>query len=285
MISIPFPGSKRYSYKQVKEIVQAGDYEEVFEPFGGSCVLSVNLYNDQLVKRAVVNDYDRFFDLYPEYLDLKDKVVQEGLKRGLRRTTYNKKYGVIQFELDGTRTPAKSDILSDEHKQILQDIISEYVPEKYWRYFAYGSNFTFSARSCSDNLKLQDFIKFDRYLASDKQRNYLKVLEQVQLEHLDWLDFLNKHEESIRNSKSLLILDPPYIGTYQKQYKGQFTEEETIQLINKAVELNCDFIFFNHNQEQVEEWLKGLNYTIQFTGNLRSTANRNRKDVMAYVMR
>ncbi len=285
MLSIPFPGSKRYSYKQVKEIVHAKGYKVVFEPFGGSCLLSVNLLNDKLVNRAVVNDYDRFFDCYEEYLDLKDKVVQEGYKRGLRRTTSSNKYGTVKFELDGSKTPVKSAILSDTDKKTLQDIITEFVPEKFWRYFAYGSNFTFSARSCQKRIKLKDFIKFDRYLASDKQREYLKALRLTEIENLDWYEFITKHKEEIRKPYSLLILDPPYIDTYQKQYKGQFTREETIRLVNTVKDLNCDFIFFNHNQEQVEEWLQGLNYEVQKTGNLRSTANRNRKDVMAYVKR
>ena len=35
----------------------------------------------------------------------------------------------------------------------------------------------------------------------------------------------------------------------------------------------------------MKSWLEGVNYSIQFTGNKTGTANRNRKDTMAYVKR
>ena len=169
MISIPFSGSKRYSYKNVKEIAEQNNYTAVYEPFGGSCVLSVNLYNDKLVERAVANDYDRFFDLYPEYLNLKDKVVEEGYKRGLRRTTSN---GLLtkRIDLNNNFEIIKSPVLNSKDRKILQDIISEYVPEKYWRYFSLGSNFMYSAVSSHEIIKLNDFALFNRYLKTDKQR-------------------------------------------------------------------------------------------------------------------
>lgn len=46
MISIPFSGSKRNRYKEVKQIVQDHGYKKVYEAFGGSAVLSVNLFRE-----------------------------------------------------------------------------------------------------------------------------------------------------------------------------------------------------------------------------------------------
>ena len=284
MISVPFSGSKRFSYKAVRKIAEAGNYDAVYEPFGGSCVLSVDLFNDGLVKKAVTNDYDHFFTLYPEYLDLKDKVVDECYKRGLLRTTSNSKDGVIRFNPDGTKEPVGRKTLSESDKAILRDVISQYVPEKYWKYFVLGNNFTYSAASSTRKTKLNDFCLFNAYLKTDRQRKYLEVLSQIQMEHLDWKDFIKKYESEI-NDKSLLILDPPYVGTNQDQYQGQFSVEETKLLIKTAASLGCDFIFFNHDMDQVEEWLDGLNYQIQLTGNTSTTANRKRKDVMAYIVR
>ena len=285
MISIPFSGNKRYSYKTVKEIVKSGGYERVYEPFGGSCVLSVNLKKDNVIEEAVANDYDRFFDLYPEYLDVKDKVIEEGYKQGLRRTLHHGTKGDLQINPDGTRTSIKSRTLKGEKRKILQDIISEYAPEKYWRYFTYDSNFTHSSVSSHKTIKLNDFSKFDGYLKTDKQRKYLEFLDEIEVEHLDWKDFLNKHENAIRSEHSILILDPPYIGTSQEQYRGQFTEKETKELLDRVIELNCDFIFFNNDEELMKSWLEGVNYSIQFTGNSTSTCNKKRKDTMAYVRR
>lgn len=284
MISIPFSGSKRFSYKAVRKIAEAGGYDAVYEPFGGSCVLSVNLFNDGLVKKAVVNDYDHFFDLYPQYLDLKDLVVAEGYKRGLLRTTSDPKRGVIKFHPDGSIEVIKSKTLSDKDKAILREIISQNVPEEYWKYFVLGNNFTHSAASSTRKTVLSDFSLFNAYLKTDRQRKYLEALNRIKLEHLDWKDFMKKYQQEI-DSNSLFILDPPYLGTYQHQYQGQFTETETKLLIQAVINLGCDFIFFNHDIDQVEEWLGDINYTIQLTGNTSTTANRKRKDVMAYIKR
>ena len=156
MISIPFSGNKRYSYKYLKEIVKDNGYEYVYEPFGGSSVLSVNLYRDGLVKKAVSNDYDRFFDLYPEYLDLKDEVVKEGYAHGLKRTSRDSKRGSYIFNDDSTKTLIKSTVLNPKDKEILRNIISEKVPRKYWKYFALGDNFMHSSLGVRkpENLKI-----------------------------------------------------------------------------------------------------------------------------------
>lgn len=148
MISIPFSGNKRYSYKNVKQIVQEHGYDKVFEPFGGSCVLSVNLFNDGLVQKAVVNDFDHFFDLYPEYLDLKDKVVAEGYKRGLCKIL-NRKNEYLKIYPDGHEEKVERLALDEKDRAILQDIIKEYVPENMLKYFFLGSNFVFGARGSS----------------------------------------------------------------------------------------------------------------------------------------
>ena len=280
MISIPFSGSKRYSYKNVKAIVEQGDYDVVYEPFGGSCVLSVNLLNDGLVKRAIINDYDHFFDNYETYLDLKDKVVEEGYKAGFKGTSHDGKRGNYYFNKDGSITPIKSEILQGEDRKKLQEIISENVPKEYWRYFATGSNFTYSAVSTHPIIRLSDFCKFSRRLETQTQRKYLSLLNQCEIENLDWKDFFKKNHP---DKNSIVILDPPYVDTAQEQYKGQFTEEDTIELINTVKAFGCDFIFFNHDMDKVKEWLGDLDYTTDYTGNISTSANRKRKDVMAYV--
>lgn len=284
MISIPFSGSKRYSYKHVKKIVQEGEYESVFEPFGGSCVLSVNLFYDGLVKRAVANDYDHFFDDYLYVLDLKDKVVELGYKAGLRRTVRNHN-GTFRINPDGSREKVSTEFMPPEECEILQNIVKENVPEKYYKKLCLGANFIFSARTSDPKVYLKDFKKFASYLKTDKQRAFYDELQKIELDHLDYRDFLDKYKDDIKSGKNILILDPPYTGTYQLQYEGAFTDEDTKELIEKVKELNCDFIFFNHDEEKVRDWLDGLDYELQLTGNSASTATRNRKDVMAYVKR
>lgn len=91
MISIPFSGTKRYSYKHIKRIVEENGYKTVLEPFGGSGVLSVNLFNDGLVESAIINDYDGFFDDYLEFLDVRDKLIEDCKNAGLNKIVRRKK--------------------------------------------------------------------------------------------------------------------------------------------------------------------------------------------------
>lgn len=282
MISIPFVGNKKYSYKDVKSIVEENQYTTVYEPFGGSCVLSVNLYNDGLVSRVVVNDYDHFFDDYETYLDLKDIVVEEGYKAGLKRTSSDSKRGVYEYNEDGTITKIKSKILKPEKAKILQGIISKNVPERYWKYLVLGNNFCHSGFSLKKTQKLSYFKIFGSYLKTDKQRHYLEVLEECEMNNLDYKDFLNKYGDEIDNN-SLLIVDPPYTGTWQLQYKYEFSEKETEELINQLQKLPCDYIFFNRDLEKINEWFKDINCQIKRTGTKSTSSVHNKEEYLIYV--
>lgn len=286
MISIPFSGNKRYSYKRVKEIVEDGGYTKVFEPFGGSAVLSVNLYNDGIVKEAYINDYDGLFDLYPEYLDIKDWIVEKCYDHGLLRCVHghdkfnlrDRDNNIVKFT---DRRP-----LNKEHRKYLQSLVAT-VDKKYWPLLATGLNFTYGSVSSRTDFSLKEFSYFASYLKTDKQREYLSVVNKIPRDKLDYKDFLIKHESNI-DENSILILDPPYTKTNQKQYKEQFDFVKTQEIINKVKDLKCDFIFFNHNKAKVMDWLENegiTDYTIEYTGSANNSANKQRRDVMAYVKR
>lgn len=278
MISIPFSGSKKYSYNKVKAIVEQGNYNSVYEPFGGSCILSVNLFNDGLVEKAYSNDYDHFFDEYETYLDLKDKVVEEGYKAGLKRTNQNVKHGAYYHDKNGNIVEIETRVLYGDERQVLQDIISKYVPEKFWYYFALGNNFTYSTKSARRKIYLREFILFSNYLKTDKQRNYLKILNQITLEHLDYRDFIDKYRNNI-DENSLLIIDPPYPNDRQIQYEGMFTEKEAKELINTINELPCDYIYFHGDFEEIKCWFNKVDYTTEQI----NRHNTNKQDYLIYV--
>ena len=269
MISIPFSGSKKYSYKYIKPYIETENYKTVYEPFGGSGVLSVNLLNDGLVSRAVVNDYDRFFDDYEEYLDLKDKVVDLGYKAGLKKTSHCSKYHAYYRDETNNIVPLKSRVLHGKDRETIQRIIAENVPEKFWRYFTLGNNFCFSTVAQHDVIRIKDFTMFSSYLKTDKQRAYLDVLKRCEIEHLDYLDFLNKYRDEF-DKDCLIIADPPYVNTDQGQYKGKFDEQDTLRLIDELQKLPCDYIFFNRDLDRINKWFDGIDCEIKRTGMRRT---------------
>lgn len=211
MISIPFSGSKKFSYKNVKPIVEAGGYETVYEPFGGSCVLSANLYNDRIVKRAVINDYDGLFDLYPKYLDYKDWIVEECYKYGIKRRVKSNdpntgKWSLYYRDDNGEKVWGKSKLKEDEI-EFLQSLVSQ-VPKKYWRLLTYGSNFTFSAVSSGKVIKLSDFIYFQNYLKTDKQRKYLDVINRLERTRLDYREFFKRYSKELNRGGDYINCRP-----------------------------------------------------------------------------
>lgn len=287
MISIPFPGSKRYAYKRVKAIVEENGYRSVYEPFGGSGVLSVNLKNDGLVEKAVLNDYDHLWDLYPDYLDIKDRIVNELQSRGLYRSTHNCKRGYYRFtglderEWESVESPR----LAPEWTEVLQGLVSQ-VDEKYWRLLAIGGNFTHSAVMVKEEIELRDFNLFYSYVRTDKQRDYLEAVKRCDVENLDWSDFMNKLGPGMTR-ESLLILDPPYAGSSQSHYKDQFDLEGTVNMLRDCASYGTDIIFFGHSPEIVKSVLNGadLDGKLSEVGDLTCSITRNRLDTMAYIRR
>lgn len=261
--------------------MRAGGYDLVLEPFGGSAVLSVNLYKDGIVKEAIINDYDGLFDIYEEYLDIKDWLVNKCYSLGIYKRTGQKKPYQLRDINNNVVGSSNYKCLSYEERKILQRLVKD-IPTKFWRIFSFSGNFCHGAIGSQKEVKLRSFSYFISDLKTDKQREYLQVVQELERDSLDYKDFLEKHRKKI-NSRTLLLIDPPYTGTYQSQYKEQFDYKRTQELIDLVKSLNCDFIFFNSDMENVKSWLKELDYSIELSGNKNATANRNRKDILAYV--
>lgn len=265
MITIPFSGSKKNYISLVSQIVLEGNYETVYEPFGGSGVLSVNLFNNGTVKRAVLNDYDKLFDIYPRYLDAKDKIIEKCTEYGLKRNikTRNKK-------------------LNPDQCEFVQGLIAQ-TDKELWPLLA--NNFVFSARA-KDGVKLKDFVYYRNELETVNQRKYLKIVNSLERDTLDYKDFLNKYQNEF-DEKSLIIIDPPYLNSAQKHYKNEvfFGLADTIELLKKVKETGCDFIFFNMVERDIKSLLElfGFNIARFVVKPVQQCYGTNRDDVMVYI--
>lgn len=284
MITIPFHGSKKTSFKHIKPIVEKYMYKSVYEPFGGSGVLSVNLLNEGVVEKAAINDFDRFFDDYEEYLDYKEWVVDSCYEHGFKNTHSNGTHGVYYVDKDGERVHLDTAILSKEDKKYLQSLMLK-VPRKLWKKMALGSNFTFPGVAHHKEVKLNDFIYFHACVGTDRQRKYIELIKQMEVDHCDYREFLDKRKPEL-GCDSLLLVDPPYAGTGQGAYEGEFTEEDTLELIDYLKDLKIDFVFFNKDKETVERYLDGLDIIecgFIGTGSRANGVNPNRVEYYALV--
>lgn len=285
MVSIPFPGTKRYSYKHVKRIFEDGGYESFLEPFGGSCVLSANIFKDGLTDKVYINDYDRFFDRYPEALDKKDWIVRKMNERGIFRSSGSMSHCYRYTSAEETEHyDIKTHLLSEEEMLYLQSLMVE-VGEEWWRILSFGSCFNHATVPLHDPIRLSDFRYFKARVSTKKAREFLAVIEQIERDTLDWSDFLDKHAD-ILGKGSLVVLDPPYFGTMDAMYSRGFTEEETLKILKKMKEIKTDFIFFNNNTDWMEAALESFGFDVaemQKVGNVNSSMSRKRLDGMAYV--
>lgn len=286
MISIPFPGNKRRCYKRIKETFRKGGYTKVMEPFGGSCVLSVNLYNDGLVEKAVVNDFDHLFDLYPEYLDKKDWVVNKMHERGVFRSVGVK--GNMKRFTNAEETewkPIENHPLPMEDKKYLEGLMLE-VGREWWKLMSYGSVFNHAGVPNNEPIRLKDWRYFKGRTSTKWQREYYEVAKNLERDSCDWREFLNKHEREM-DDKTLLLVDPPYFGTYNAAYHDRkISEADTIDLITRLNAIGVDYVFFNSDLEWVENALRSTgveDYEVMLVGVRNQSMNRNRQDVMAYV--
>lgn len=261
MIAIPFSGSKRNYVKSVEKMIERSHYNTVYEPFGGSAVLSVNLFNDGLIDKAVINDFDRLFDIYPEYLDLKDEIITKCLEHGLKKS--------------GKKLPV-------EHQKFVQSLI-EPVDKKFWPLLA--NNFVFSARVTA-GVVLKDFVYFMNELGTEKQRNYLKGVENLERVCLDYRKFYEKYNNAF-DSNALIILDPPYLNSAQKQYSNEefFGLAETIDLLKSTKAARSDFLFFNMVAKDTRALLEVMNFNIDkfIVKSVGLNKSAKREDVMALV--
>lgn len=286
MVSIPFPGNKKSSYKRVKQIFENGPYINVVEPFAGSGVLSVNLKRDGLAENAYINDYDGLFNIYPEFLDKKDWLVKKCKSKGLRRRSWNKercrKYlndDETEFEIVDTRT------LNEEERGILQKYIAM-IDKKFWRLLAMGCNFAHSGVAQHEEITLKDFSYFGGRLETTYGREYMEWVNQCVVDSMDWKDYIPLYLPYAGLSDALVILDPPYFGTQSKGYGGEMDERETMELLYRLRPYKVDFLFFNGDDEWMATALEQAGYTdyeIEPIGCSNNTVNHKRREYLAYV--
>lgn len=234
--SIPFIGSKRNEVKQIYEI--AKDYTKVIEPFGGSCVISANLKANG-IPVCIANDYDRLFDNFDEIIEAKETVVNK------------------LFELGFTKSKK---LLPDHQKKQLREICKDY-PPYVLRYLS--ANFMFSGRRTQYlGEDVNHFSYFCNHTDVEREREYLKLIDDIQLDSLDYKDFIDKYVDK----NTLVVLDPPYLNATQKTYHNElyFGVAETIEVIQQIIEHEADFILFNTNKKDIKKLLElfDLDYVI-----------------------
>lgn len=209
-------------------------YKKVAEPFGGSGVLSVNLKNNQIVEKAIVNDKANFLHRLEYFLDEEEKVYNQVFE------ILGQTFGIQK--LDKEQIEKIKPVFSNKPDDVLRYIMPIYI-------------FSSSEFSGKRNPKY-----FQRRPSFEKYRQFLEALQKVELRKLDYKDFIKEVENDC-----LLIVDPPYVHSYQKAY-GEYTFSfaEYLKLIQILMAKKNDFILFGVEEQGIPEMMELLNNNNNF---------------------
>ena len=263
LLKTSFSGSKVNRVREIKELIKNKKYKRVIEVFGGSCCISNNLKRDNIVEEAIANDYDHYFDNFEDNMIYKEKLIDQLIELGFVKS----------------QKP-----LSKDKREELQNLIKEIQDNKnLLKYLA--KNFVYSSRRSANDINVFDFCYFMSELSTKYDKEFYINLKNVHLDSLDYKDFIKKYS-TFNDRDTLIILDPPYLNSYQKQYcNGKyFGLSETIRLLHTMKRLKNDFIFFNMIEKDSVDLLSlfGLNFTYN-TIKTSLSSNNPREDFLAYV--
>ena len=261
VIKIGFSGNKANRVKEIAEIVKKGKYKRVVEVFGGSCVISNNLLKEKIVEEAIANDYDHYFDHFEDNINFKKGIVEKLLKLGFEKS--------------------KNKPLNLEQQKIVHEMIRG-KEQNSLKYLA--KNFVFSSKRASTNIKIEDFVYFMNDLTTEKDIEYIEHLKNVKLDNLDYKEFIEKYIKA-EDKETIVIIDPPYLNSAQKQYNDEFFGlEKTIKLLNTLEKKKNDFIFFNQVKEDSKELLKLYGFEFDYSAKITTIAcGAKREDFMAHI--
>ena len=263
LLKTSFSGSKVNRVREIKELIKNKKYKRVIEVFGGSCCISNNLKRDNIVEEAIANDYDHYFDNFEDNMIYKEKLIDQLIELGF-----------VKFQKP----------LSKDKREELQNLIKEIQDNKnLLKYLA--KNFVYSSRRSANDINVFDFCYFMSELSTKYDKEFYINLKNVHLDSLDYKDFIKKYS-TFNDRDTLIILDPPYLNSYQKQYCNEkyFGLSETIRLLHTMKQLKNDFIFFNVSEKNSVDllYLFGFNFTYN-TIKTYLSSNNYREDFLAYV--
>lgn len=79
--------------------------------------------------------------------------------------------------------------------------------------------------------------------------------DNVIIEHLEYKDLINKYKPIL--NKSLLILDPPYLGTSKEFYNKDWNLKDTYNILKLCIKYKC--LLFEANSSNVIRLIKTIN--------------------------
>ena len=237
---LPFRGNKTKWVKDlIKYFVNNHDKFEDFvfiDVFGGSGIVSSLLAKLYPNNKVIYNDFDYYTKLLTK--SNIDKLNELRMKIYNIAQNYEHKAKINDDDSNKIRYLIKRYYPIFENNNKLKNIFAA------WLMFN-GTDFKF-------NSSFYNVLPKNNYSYVDIN-DYLP--DNVIIEHLEYKDLINKYKPIL--NKSLLILDPPYLGTSKEFYNKEWDLKGTYNILKLCIKYKC--LLFEANSSNVIRLIKTIN--------------------------
>lgn len=233
MAPLPFVGQKRYFLRDFTEVLGqvAGEIDTVVDLFGGSGLLSHTTKHVLPGCRVVYNDFDRYVDRL---------AVVEQTNEILR---------AIKQRLIGVE--ANQRLTNEQRSDVLEVVAAYEQRDGYVDIMTIGRNVLFSGAWVKTLAELRKHTMYNRVRPGAYEcEGYLDGLEVV---HMDYRELFEREKD---NSKTLFLLDPPYLSTECGQYESYWKLTDYLNVLRLLH--GTKWVYFTSDKSQIVElcnWL------------------------------
>ncbi len=225
---LPFIGQKRYFLQDFAEVLErvGGQIDTVVDLFGGSGLLSHTAKRVLPGCRVIYNDFDRYDRRLAAIGQTNEilMVIKERLTglESLRRLTEQQRADVLAIVEDYERRSGYVDIMT------------------------IGCNVLFSGKCVTSLAELRKHTMYNRLRPGAYEcGGYLDGLEVV---HIDYRDLFERERG---NSRTLFVLDPPYLTTECGMYGNYWKLTDYLDVLRLL--RGTKYIYFTSDKSQVVE--------------------------------
>jgi len=269
VLAIGYSGNKRVEYRNfVREIINdLPKNSKVIDVFGGSGLIAINVKRDRPDLIVTLNDFDNF--LSDEYMEINDikKRIYEDLKNADLHASDRKCENVELLQ-----KIILSHIKNVTSKRVIRDVIRD---------------FMFSSKDACGNIDINNYVNDLLYIRKIPEK-YVKIYDNaiIYFEASKKIDNIIHCDYSNINlcEYDLIILDPPYLNSSQKQYNKEmfFSVADTINIIQQ-IPTDRKFILFNQNHKDIIKIFEILHVkVIKENKTLRSMCHNTLRDDWAF---
>ncbi len=230
---LPFMGQKRYFLRDFTEVLEqvTGYVDTVVDLFGGSGLLSHTTKHVLPSCRVVYNDFDRYVDRLAAVEQTNE--ILRAIKQCLIGVEANQR-------------------LTDAQRANVLEIVADYEQrDGYVDIMTIGRNVLFSGKWVKTLEELRKHTMYNRVRPGAYEcEGYLDGLEVV---HMDYRELFDREKN---NSRTLFVLDPPYLTTECGQYESYWKLTDYLNVLRLLH--GTKWVYFTSDKSQIVElcnWL------------------------------